>query len=184
MKRAKLFDGCRLITHASLRLLLSEKFARRGVCFLIRLLFQLLIDAPVMAKRIENLAVTRAPKHVLHRHQDLRAACDGALDDAVRIASHQRDAHAGAAEGLWGLTVATFFASEFIADEKLVTIKLYFTMHQALAVRRHHIVAFFGAENFSVELQRGQAVAHNQMRNKLIFLSHENLLFPPDVASK
>ena len=43
------------------------------------LFFQLLVDAPIVAEWIENLPITRAPEHVLHRH-DYFCAAGGAFE--------------------------------------------------------------------------------------------------------
>jgi hypothetical protein len=36
-----------------------------------------------------------------------------------------------------------------------------FAMHQALSIRRHHVVAGLGAKNFLVKLHRGHAIINN-----------------------
>src|SRR5437870_7105114 len=64
-----------------------------GFRFFGALFFQLLIDAPIVAEWIEDLAITRAPEHVLHRHDYFCATCHCAFDDAVRIVGHKSNAH-------------------------------------------------------------------------------------------
>src|SRR5947207_7402702 len=81
-----------------LALSLREKLCRGFIGFFFGLFLQLLIDAPVVTKRIQNLSVARAPEHVLHRHQNFGAPRNRALDDSVRVVRLQSDAHARSAE--------------------------------------------------------------------------------------
>src|SRR5947208_15842637 len=64
-----------------------------GFRFFGALFFQLLIDAPIVAEWIEELAITRAPEHVLHGHDHFCAPRHCAFEDAVRIVGHERNSH-------------------------------------------------------------------------------------------
>src|SRR5437588_10413342 len=125
-----------------------------------------------MAEWIENLSVARAPEHVLHGHNYFRATRHRAFNHRIGFVSHQRDAHAGAAKCLRCLAGAALFRSKLVADEELVAVQDHLSVHQTLSIRRHHVMAFPGAENFFVEFQRRHAIAHTQMRNQLIFTIH------------
>src|SRR5437870_4117305 len=101
---------------------LREEFLGRLLGFLGTQLSILLVDPPFMAEWIDDLSVTCAPEHVLHRHQHARAARDSALDNRVRIVSLQRDAHACATKRLRRLATPAFARAEFVADKQLVTV--------------------------------------------------------------
>jgi hypothetical protein len=58
--------------------------------FLVRV-SQLLIEAPFMAERVDELSVSRAPEHILDGHLDQRPAGDSALNHAVRVINTARD---------------------------------------------------------------------------------------------
>ena len=111
-----------------------------------------------MTERIEKLSIARSPEHVLDRHDDCRSTRERALENCVRIVSHQGDARAGAAECLRRLARAAFLWSKLVAHKKFVSVEHHLTVHQALAVRRHHVVSLFGAKHFFIELQRSHAI--------------------------
>src|SRR5207302_1377833 len=99
---------------------------------------QLLIDAPFMAERVDELSVACAPEHILDGHQYVRPAGDRAFHHGVRVINVERDSHRRAAESLRCLAAAAFAPAEFITDEQLVTIKRDLAMHESLAVWGHH----------------------------------------------
>src|SRR5580693_8959732 len=66
----------------------------------VTLLFDLLIDAPLVAERIDDLSVTSSPEHVLHGHAHARAGSKRTLDNPVRIVNQEGDAHTSSPERL------------------------------------------------------------------------------------
>src|SRR5207244_1683852 len=119
-----------------------------------------------------ELSVARTPEHILHGHHYARAARDRAPNDRVRVIGAQRDPHRRSAERLWCLSAATFALTEFITDEKLMTIEHDFAVHQTFAVRRHHRIAFRTAKDSFVKIHGGLAVTNEYMRHELIFTGH------------
>ena len=65
-----------------------------GLRLLVRLLLQLLVDAPLVAEGVNELSVTRAPEHILHRHEQARSSGDSPFHNRVRVVCLQGDAHA------------------------------------------------------------------------------------------
>jgi hypothetical protein len=52
----------------------------------VTLLFDLLVDSPLVAERIDDLSVTSSPEHVLHGHADARDGGHRTLDNPVLAA--------------------------------------------------------------------------------------------------
>src|SRR6185369_5493953 len=106
-----------------LSLLAGEKVSRGRVGLFRAHLFELLIDPPLMAKRIANLSVTSTPKHVLHRHQHGSAVRDSTGSDSIGVVHHDGDTHAGAAERFRFLASAAFSFGKFVAQKKFVSLE-------------------------------------------------------------
>jgi hypothetical protein len=53
-----------------------------------------------------------------------------------------------------------------------VPIEFYFAMHDTPAILGHHRVTFFTTEYFAIKLERGHAIADDQVWNKLICPGH------------
>src|SRR5712672_2366189 len=62
-----------------------EKFFGGGVGLFVGLLFQLLVDAPLVTEGIEDLSVTCSPKKILQRHKHLGARGHRPLDGGVGV---------------------------------------------------------------------------------------------------
>src|SRR6266850_3004724 len=161
------------MTADSLRLFSRrEKLFGGSLGVLSTLLPHLLVDAPLMSKGIDDPSVTRAPEHVLHRHDHTRTSGDSALHDCIGVVHHQRNAHTRSAQRLRHLARAAFFLRKLVTEEELVSVENDLAVQDSLAIRRHHGFALFTSEHLFVELKSGQAVADNQMRNKLVFAMH------------
>src|SRR6266436_1901167 len=138
-----------------------EKLFGGSLGFLSTLLPHLLVDAPLMSKGIDDPSVTRAPEHVLHRHDHTRTSGDSPLHDCIGVVQRLRH-----------LARAAFFLRKLVTEEELVSVENDLAVQDSLAIRRHHGFALFTSEHLFVELKSGQAVADNQMRNKLVFAMH------------
>jgi hypothetical protein len=149
-------------------LLPANEFLRCRLGFFLTELFLLLVNAPLVTKRIDELSISRSPEHVLHRHEKARAVRYRTLDKRVSVIYLQRDTHARSAESLRHFAAAAFRFREFIAQEEFVPIEHDFAVHQSLAIGRHHDVTVFSAKYCFVEFEPGLAVADNQVWDELI----------------
>jgi hypothetical protein len=62
-----------------------EEFVGRDLSLFVTLLFDLLVDSPLVAERIDKLSVTASPEHVLHRHAHAGPSSECRLHDPVRV---------------------------------------------------------------------------------------------------
>src|ERR1035441_8977540 len=97
---------------------LGKEFVGGGLSLLGTLLFHLLVDPPLVAERIDDLAVASAPEHVLHRHADARAGSHRAGDGPFRIVNQEGDAHARSPKRLRRFAGPSFTLGELVADEE------------------------------------------------------------------
>src|ERR1700687_4038891 len=125
-------------------------------------------EAPGMAERVNDPAVTHAPERVPWRHRYGGAGVRRALHGGVAILDFEmhRDRgsldHAGWKHGIRGVRAAMF--REIVIEEKAHAIETEFGMHQALAVFRGHAMRLGGAEGLLVERDRRIAVVDDEMR--------------------
>jgi hypothetical protein len=141
----------------------------------VTLLFDLLVDPPLVAERIDNLSVPSAPEHVLHGHAYARSGSHRTLDNPISIVNQQGDAHTRSPKRLRRLAGSTFARGELIAYEELLPVQSQFAVHKLLAARFHHSVYFLSAKNTLVEIERSGSVAHDQFGNELILSMHRFL---------
>lgn len=77
-----------------------EEFVGRGLSLFVTLLFDLLVDSPLVAERIYDLSVTSSPEHVLHGHRYPRTGSDRTFNNPVRIVNQEGNAHTRSPEHL------------------------------------------------------------------------------------
>src|ERR1035438_1066793 len=151
---------------------LREEFVGGCLSLFGTLLFHLLVDPPLMAERIDDLAVASAPEHVLYRHAHTRAGGHGAGDNPVCIVNQEGDAHARSPERQRRLAGSTFTLRKLVADEKLVPVQSQFAVHELLAARLRHSMYFFGAKDALVKVERGKPAVHDQFGDELVLSMH------------
>src|SRR5258706_2270162 len=162
---------------SALRLgLFGEKLPGGGLSLVVGLFFQLLIDAPLVAKGIEDLSIACSPKKILHGHEQARASGYGTVDQAAGVFDLDRNSHAGSSQRLWRLERTAFAGFKLIAEEKLVTVQNDLAMHETPTIWRHHSVSFFSPKEVLVQLYRRQPVRNDQVGIKLTFSMHGLLL--------
>jgi hypothetical protein len=62
-----------------------EEFVGRDLSLIVTLLFDLLVDSPLVAERIDKLALTSSPEHVLRRLAHAGPSSECTLHDPVRV---------------------------------------------------------------------------------------------------
>jgi len=72
---------------------LGEEFVGRDLSLFVTLLFDLLVDPPLVAERIDNLAIPTTPEHILHGHAHSRAGSDRTFNNLIRILNQDGNAH-------------------------------------------------------------------------------------------
>src|SRR3984893_12418682 len=65
--------------------LFREEFVGRDLSLFVTLLFDLLVDSPLVAERIDDLCVPSSPEHVLHGHAHARTSSYRTLHYSVGI---------------------------------------------------------------------------------------------------
>jgi hypothetical protein len=157
---------------------LRKKLVGSRLSLLATLLFDLLVDPPLVPERIDDLPVASSPEHVLDGHADARASRHRALYDPVRVVYQNGDSHARSAERFRRLAGSTFARGELVTDEEFVSVQSQFAVYQLLGAGLDHAVHLLGAKHPLVEVERRQPVAHNQFRDKLVFSIHVSLVSP------
>jgi hypothetical protein len=103
-----------------------EEFVGRDLSLFVTLFFDLLVDPPLVAERIDNLAVPSTPEHILHGHAHSRTGSDRTFNNPMRILNQDGNAHNCSPKRLRRLAGSTFARGELVTYEELVSVQSQF----------------------------------------------------------